>query len=247
MELSSHIKNLLKRNPGVARPILRVIRKSGFNVGTGIELPEALLSYFGINNIFDVGANTGQYAERTRILGYEGKIVSFEPVTAAFYELEKKAENDPRWITRNFGLGDYDGETWINVSENTLHCSMLDPLPRLGKTYPDAIYVAKEQVNVYKIDSIFNDYFEAGDKVLLKIDAQGYEKWVLEGARSSLNIIGLQLELSLIPHYEGALPMIEIVNLLSEKGYTLVWLSPLAHNFKMDYLTEADGMFFRLS
>jgi FkbM family methyltransferase len=44
---------------------------------------------YGINKVFDVGANVGQYAERKISLGYRGQIISFEPISSVFTELEK--------------------------------------------------------------------------------------------------------------------------------------------------------------
>ncbi|MEH2164661.1 MAG: FkbM family methyltransferase [Nostoc sp.] len=78
---------------------------------------------------------------------------------------------------------------------------------------------------------LFNTYYQTGDKVLLKIDTQGYEKDILEGADSSIKYIcGLQLELSFKEHYEGEILFMDMISFLSEKGFTLVALSPLSHN-----------------
>jgi len=130
----------------------------------------------GINVIFDVGANIGQYAMRTRAFSYKGKIVSFEPVSSVFSELSKNAKNDPLWTTLNFGCGNYDGEALINISENSQFSSILDQVPSLNQEYPESTYVGQEKITVHKIDSIFSEYHIPGEKTFLKIDAQGFEK-----------------------------------------------------------------------
>ena len=49
-----------------------------------------LLKYYDINKVFDVGANTGQFAESLFNNGYTGKIVSFEPLKEAYDTLLQK-------------------------------------------------------------------------------------------------------------------------------------------------------------
>jgi hypothetical protein len=51
----------------------------------------AIVRHERITLVIDVGANVGQYAEALRTGGYDGRIISFEPVTEAHTELEKKA------------------------------------------------------------------------------------------------------------------------------------------------------------
>ena len=47
--------------------------------------------FFKVDLVLDVGANTGQYAEMLRTkVGFQGKIISYEPFSTAFIELKEK-------------------------------------------------------------------------------------------------------------------------------------------------------------
>ena len=56
-------------------------------------------------------------------------------------------------------------------------------LPKHSDTAPESKYIDNEQVTIKKIDSISGDVSSAKDRIYLKIDAQGFEKSVLDGAR----------------------------------------------------------------
>jgi FkbM family methyltransferase len=242
------LKNFIQKNPRISTYILENFRKTGFDIINGPNPSFALLKKYGISLIFDVGANVGQYAMRTRSLGYKGKIVSFEPLSSAFNHLSKNAACDPLWITENLGCGNYDGEALINVSKHTVYSSILEPLSWLQEESPDSTAVAAEQIKICRIDSIFEQYYRVGDQVLLKIDTQGFEKYVLEGTDCSLiHITGIQLELSFVEHYEGELLFMDMLKFLNDNGFILVSLQPLVHQLQArNSLTQADGMFFRL-
>lgn len=202
---------------------------------------------YGINLIFDVGANRGQYAMLARELGYRGRIVSFEPLAAEFTQLAENSKKDRLWSAVNCALGDHDGYATINVAQATEFSSILDSLPTLQAEYSGSAYVAKQRISIHKLDSLIDQYYEPRDRVLLKIDTQGYERKVLEGAERSLNqIIGIQAELSFVPLYEGGTEFMQMVDWLSRRGFTLVSLQPLIHNLASRKIFQADGMFFHL-
>jgi hypothetical protein len=57
---------------------------------------------------------------------------------------------------------------------------------------------------------------------MIKIDTQGYEKNVIDGATESLNNIKIiQLEMSILPLYENEILFIEMINYLDKKGFQL--------------------------
>jgi len=229
------------------RGLLAIARRFGFDIIKGQRPEAAILLNNGINLIFDVGANAGQYALNTRTNGYKGQIVSSEPISSVFNQLKAKAKNDHLWTTLNFGLGDYDGTASINISEYSVFSSILNQLPQLSEQYSDSKYIGKEEITIRQLDTVFSDYYHSGDKVLLKIDTQGYEKKVLAGARNSLkHITGIRLELSFGHQYEGELLIMDMINLLQKDRFTLVYLEPLQHTLNAGKMLQADGIFLRL-
>ena len=115
--------------------IKNIFRHAGINIGrfhyTTHPLARRirLFSHYKINLVFDVGANIGQYACQIRELGYSGRIVSFEPLSAVYRTLVTRADGDPNWDTDNIALGDFDGKTEINISKTSGSSSILDMLP----------------------------------------------------------------------------------------------------------------------
>ena len=95
------------------------------------------------------------------------------------------------------------------------------------KSAPKSVYVGKEEVNLITIDSIFKKYFDKNQKVLLKIDVQGFEDQVLEGAKESLkNIDAIKLELSLTNLYEGDKIYKYYLDKIESMGFLLWDLQP---------------------
>ena len=205
-----------------------------------------LLNYYNINVIIDVGANIGQYAKTVRNAGFDGRIISIEPLSSAYQTLKSNSNLDSKWEALNYGLGDYDGEAIINISANSESSSFLDMLPAHIKHRPESKFISKEKVNIKKIDSIYNDFYNDSERVFLKIDAQGYEYNIIEGAKKSLNnIIGLQIEISIEPLYKGDKLICEMINYLENKGFKLMSIEPGAIDNTSGQMFQIDGIFFK--
>jgi len=196
--------------------------------------------------VLDVGANTGQFASELRSIGYGGRIVSFEPVASVFEELCRNASGDSHWDTINCALGDSNCNMEINLAGNSYSSSILDMLPSHVESAPESAYKGKEQIDVKTLDTLFGDIGAEGRKIWLKIDTQGFEKRVLDGAARSLEFINaLQLEMSLVPLYDGELLYTGMIELLDSKGYELVAIEPGFSDAASGRLLQFDGIFFR--
>lgn len=205
-----------------------------------------MLQHYGVDVIFDVGANTGQYARAIRDFGFTGRVVSFEPLGEAYNELQAKAAKDAKWEVVRSAIGDTDGDIEINIAGNSQSSSIFEMLPTHVQSAPTSAYIGKEKVPIARIDSVLNQYYRPGETLFLKIDTQGFEKKVLEGAVQSMpHIAGIQLEMSIIPLYAGESLFVEMIELLEQWGYSLCSLEPGFRDPITGKLLQVDGLFFR--
>lgn len=201
----------------------------------------------GIDVVYDVGANAGQFALELRDSGYRGKLISFEPLSSAFKKLSEAAKNDPNWQVQNCALGNTEATAEINVSENSWSSSLLEVLPTCVLAAPDSVYIGKEAISIKTLDTLFHKYCDPDSRVFLKIDTQGFTKKVLEGGEHSLKTIrGLQIEISLVPLYEGEPLIGELVSFLQRRGFTLIFISPEFIDNRTGQQLQVNGLFFRL-
>lgn len=238
-----------------ARALLkRLMRRAGFDIirfgprSSPVARRMRLFRFHGINLVLDVGASSGGYAQELRNTGYRGRIVSFEPQAAPFAQLLARSRADAAWEAVQTGLGHEPGLRRLNVAANSESSSFLDMDARHAAAYPGAAYVGSETVRVERLDDIFGDHYRADEHVFVKIDAQGYEMRILEGAEASLSAIrGIQVEMSLVPMYAGEARMTDLVTFLEEQGFVLMSVQPVVEDPASGQLLQVDGLFFRAS
>jgi len=206
-----------------------------------------VLEHAGITTVLDVGANVGQYATRLRRAGYAGRIVSFEPLTRAYADLAAAAAGDSGWtIAPRMALGDADGEIAINVAAASDMSSALAPTPEMAALLDDARAVARETVPVARLDAVFDTHAAPGERVLLKLDTQGFDGRVLDGAAGVLDRIALiQTELALVPVYESEPGWRAMIDRLGREGFAPVLFLPGYFNRRTARLIAMDGVFAR--
>ena len=86
----------------------------------------------------------------------------------------------------------------------------------------DSAYIGSEKVPIARLDSVVSDYISPSDRFFIKIDTQGFEWQVLEGASETLKKAqGVLCEMSLVPLYEGQKLWLEMLNRFETEGFTL--------------------------
>lgn len=206
-----------------------------------------MLAAHNIDVVFDVGANIGQFAGSLRDNGYQGRIVSFEPLSDAWATLKRVSADDPLWtIAERCAVGEEEGEVELHIAGNSVSSSVLDMLSTHENAAPESSYVGTETVRVLTLDSAAPAYLTSECVVFLKIDTQGYEDRVLRGANSLLGKIrGIQLEMSLVALYEGQLTFDDLRTELTSRGFELWGLSPGFVDPRTGRLLQVDATFFR--
>jgi FkbM family methyltransferase len=197
-----------------------------------------------VDAVVDVGANAGQYGELLRASGYRGRLVSLEPVSEAYEELRRRAAADGAWEAVRVAVSDSDGELTLNVTDDSRSSSAL---PRNERFADKPGWAPRESrtVPARRLDGLVDELLRPGERAFLKVDVQGYERQVLDGAGAALGRFdGIELELSVTALYEGQPSLAEMLPLLAERGFRPVSLDPILLDDD-GLLMELDGLFAR--
>jgi FkbM family methyltransferase len=216
-----------------------------FNATNSLDAARPLvLRDQGIDLVLDAGANEGQWASELRGEGYAGTIVSFEPLAAAHARLLSASADDPSWVVHRLAVSDRDGEARLHVAGNAGASSSLLPMAETHRRVaPHASYVGEETVALSTLDAV---ELPRGERLMLKLDVQGAERAVLDGARRTLGRVRvIECELSLVELYEGQALMAELVAQLAAAGFALWGLRPAFADPSTGRLLQADGLFVR--
>jgi FkbM family methyltransferase len=207
-----------------------------------------MLDHHRIDTILDVGANEGQYALSLRDLGFAGRIISFEPLAMAHHRLQRSAVKDALWtIPPRTAIGNREGQVQIHVASNGgASSSILAMLDAHRQAAPDVEYVGSEMVPISRLDAVAGKFLGTARNIFLKIDAQGFELPVLQGAGELLRrIAGAQLELSLVALYEGQALFSELLDWMREAGFSIWGIFPGIADNSSGRLLQTDVVFFR--
>jgi FkbM family methyltransferase len=178
-----------------------------------------------INCVLDVGANHGQYGMRLRRMGYRGYIVSFEPVRENYDVLKVVASQREPWRVFPYALGAENERREINIAAESVFSSFLTPTEESQVRFCGNRVIRKEEVDVWRLDRVLETCLKdiSSPRIYLKLDTQGFDLSVLQGAQSTLpRILALQTELSLHNIYHGMHGFADSVAAFETKGFEVI-------------------------
>jgi len=225
----------------LARDLLRrVVRRAGYDIvrhgPDPMSRAAALLGALDVDLVLDVGANRGQYYRALRASGFRGDIVSFEPNPDAYAELRRAAARDSRWRGLPLALGRKTGAARLNVTRNSEFSSFHAPRPDAGRVDGGLAVVEARTVAMRPLATLWDDELRlAHCRPFLKLDVQGFELEVLEGAGDHLaGLAGIQVEVALERLYHSQPALWDVLPYLSARGFTV-------HGVLEGYRDQASG------
>ena len=208
-----------------------------------------LLQVHRVGTVVDVGANLGQFGLRLRKSGFQGTILSIEPMRQARAKLEQVAALHPPWRVFPNALGSRAEEKKLQIFKDdtfsSLH-SVTAEGKRIFGSYVEA--QAEEVVKIETLDRLLLGNLRQGIQgpVLLKTDTQGHDLEVLQGGVEFLKQTSVVLtEAAVEVIYEGAPVFTEILQFLKEKGFEASGFYPFSHRPETLAMIEFDAFFVR--
>ena len=234
--------------------IKNTLRRLGYDItkisvtsNSSLQLVKGFES-FSIDLVLDVGANVGQFAKEIRNYGYTDEIVSFEPLSSAYAKISNACKGDPKWrVHKRCAIGDIDGETSINISSNSVSSSVLPMTELHTNASVGSSYIGSETVDISRLDTVGQEYISKSKNTFLKIDTQGFDWQVIEGAQGVLSQIkGIHCEMSILPLYEGQHLWLDVIKNLEDMGYTLWSIQKGFSDERNGRSLQVDLVFYRL-
>lgn len=211
-------------------------------IGRVVRLCELL----SITAVIDIGANEGQFGRDLRALRFPGRLVSLEPLGAPFDRLAGLAEGDATWTVVRAAVSAEPGSLTVYVAGNSVSSSVLPMLAAHSDAEPSSSYVGEEVVPATTVDQIVAEHDLDPTTSYLKVDVQGFESAVLDGAASTIRqFAAVQLELSMIPLYQGQALMSELTDRMAALGFDLWILMPEFSDRATGRTLQCDGVYVR--
>jgi FkbM family methyltransferase len=123
--------------------------------------------------IVDVGANVGQFANAAKLFFPEARVVSFEPDPETYADLQINTHGSRNVELHNIGLGDRDEVLRFHRHELSVMSSFS------AQTDDMAHHRGSTELPVRRLDAVLGPDVRPD---LLKIDVEGFERQVLQGA-----------------------------------------------------------------
>ena len=190
---------------------LRIVCFGEFETETLSYLRDFFKTSMRDKQFIDVGANLGNHSNG--LFKSFAECHAFEPSPRTFHLLKANMADKPNVICRQIALSDYNGAARFHQDNSNSGKSYIVDKPPFSAKKNDDSYI---EIKTIRLDDALTEHSKIG---LIKIDVEGHELQVLQGAVNILQdhkpLVMIEVLASEISN--GQTPSL---NFLQEKGYT---------------------------
>lgn len=197
-----------------------------------------------IDAIIDIGASNGGFVKKIRTLFPDVPITSFEPLKESFQQLILNNSEDKNFKAFNIALSNKKGEVDFYMSSRSGCSSLLEMSDLHKKAYPETSSIVKITVETDVLDNFINEI--NGSSLMLKIDVQGAEKFVLEGGVKMLNKIKVVfMEVNFVETYKDCILINESIKLMESFGFKFRGIENVSQSIYNGLFLQGDAFFIK--
>lgn len=221
--MTSFLSRLPERALRRLRNLRLIDRRKGFEL-IEVSTLSQLTARFGVDCVFDVGANEGQYATMLRKkVGYRGDLVSFEPLPREQEVLRRRASGDAHWHVEDVAIADEDGIAQFNVAHGSEFSSLSATTEATRNQFSGSAQPREViEVRTERLATVFERLQNRLKfrRPFLKLDTQGFDHRIIMGGKDVLDkFVGIQTELSVDPLYDEATPYLQALGDYEQLGF----------------------------
>lgn len=199
----------------------------------------------GIRTVLDVGAHKGEFSSTIRALFPHARIYAFEPLPDCCAMLSNRMRKGGCFQAFPVAIGKTHEQITLWRSRYAKSSSVLTMAVLHKESFPWSAENTPIRVQQRALDE-YLEQLQLDEKVLLKIDVQGYEAQVLRGATELLKrVTCVLLEVSFRPLYEGQGTFAEVHGLLQAAGFSYSGNLEQLCSPVDDSILQADALFVR--
>lgn len=208
--------------PGVLRGLVSL--RNNFSVSS-FHVNARVATYQPVfHTIIDAGANVGQFAIAAAQRFPMAEIYCFEPVPDVYEILKSNTKEFTNITVYKYAVGSTTGKIPFYRNDYTPASSAMVIRGEHNRPNCEQKRTKTIEVDIFRLDDLVSTLeINIKQPALLKLDVQGYEKDVLQGAEKTLGCIDyIALEASFVQLYENQLLFNELHEWLKSIGFELI-------------------------